>query len=96
MFSELIRSWIQKNCNRWLHGDGLKVEFGITGTVTLSNLHLRTEELDLLQLPLECRHLFIERIHFDIPLAGGTLGRLLIEASGIYMVVNTQPGGCAI
>ena len=96
MFSELIRSWIQKNCNRWLHGDGLKVEFGITGTVTLSNLHLRTEELDLLQLPLECKHLFIERIHFDIPLAGGTLGRLLVEASGIYMVVNTQPGGYAL
>ena len=97
MISELIRSWIKKNCSRWLHDEGgFKVEFGITGTVTLSNLHMRTEELNILQLPLECKHLFIERIHFDIPLSGGILGKLLIEAGGIYMVASTQQGGSKV
>ena len=71
----------------------LKVEFGITGTVTLSNLRRAKAGSASAAARMQTS---VHRTHPLRYSRRGTLGRLLVEASGIYMVVNTQPGGYAL
>ena len=69
MLSSFAESFIQRLCGRYLKNFNTNnVNISLTGTITLTNIELNTNELDEFQLPYEVKHAFIGSLIIDLPI----------------------------
>jgi hypothetical protein len=87
MFSSIAESFIQKFCGRYLKNfSSDNISIGVTGTITISNVQLRTEELGNFQLPYRPTKVFIGTLYADLPVVSG--GNFDIRISDVLAVVE--------
>ena len=69
MFSSMVEGVLQRIAGRYLKNFGPQnVSVSVTGTITLTNVQIRTEELINFQLPYKPVRAFIGSLHLDLPL----------------------------
>lgn len=73
MFSSIVEGFLQRFCGRYLKNFGPQnVSVSVTGTITLTNVQIKTEELINFQLPYKPVRAFIGSLHLDLPLVMST------------------------
>lgn len=73
MFSSIVEGFLQRLFGRYLKNFGPQnVSVSVTGTITLTNVQIKTEELINFQLPFKPVRAFIGSLHLDLPLVMST------------------------
>ena len=87
MFSSLADGFIQKICGKYLKNfSSENISIGVTGTVTITDIQIRTDELLNFQLPYKPVSIFIGTLYADLPFVSG--GNFDIRASDVLVVVE--------
>lgn len=69
MFSSIVEGVLQRVAGKYLKNFGpSNISVSVTGTITLTNVQIRTEELINFQLPYKPVRAFIGTLHLDLPL----------------------------
>ena len=87
MFSSIVESFLQRLFGRYLKNFGPQnVSVSVTGTITLTNVQIKTEELINFQLPFKPVRAFIGSLHLDLPLVMST--SFDVRLSDVLIVVE--------
>jgi len=87
MFSSIVEGFLQRLFGRYLKNFGPQnVSVSVTGTITLTNVQIRTEELVNFQLPFKPVRIFIGSLHLDLPLVMST--SFDVKLSDVLVVVE--------
>ena len=87
MFSSIAEGYIQKICGRYLKNfSSENISIGVTGTVTITDIQVRTEELSNFQLPYRPASISIGSLYADLPFVSG--GNFDIRVSDVLVVVE--------
>jgi hypothetical protein len=85
MFSSLAEGFIQKFCGRYLKNfNSDNISIGITGTITIKNVQIKTEELVNFHLPYRPALIFIGNVYLDLPFVSG--GNFDVRVSDVLIV----------
>ena len=87
MFSSLADGFIQKVCGKYLKNfSSENISISVTGTVTITDIQIRTDELLHFQLPYKPVSIFIGTLYADLPFVSG--GNFDVRASDVLVVVE--------
>jgi hypothetical protein len=92
MISSIAESFIQRVCGKYLKNFGPEnIAIGVTGTITLSDIEIRTEEFNKFQLPYKPTKAVVEQIVLDLPFVLG--GNFEASITGLYVVFSRDESG---
>jgi len=95
MLSSIVEGFLQRFCGRYLKNFGPQnVSVSVTGTITLTNVQIRTEELINFQLPYKPVRAFIGSLHLDLPLVVST--SFDVRLSDVLIVVERNAENVAM
>jgi hypothetical protein len=87
MFSSIAEGYIQKLCGKYLKNfSSENISIGVTGTVTITDIQIRTDELLNFQLPYKPVRIYIGTLYADLPFVSS--GNFDIRVSDVLVVVE--------
>eukprot|EP01041_Mallomonas_annulata_P006261 gene6261-12675_t len=90
MASSIIENIVMRICGRYIKNFKKEnIDIGVSGTVQLNNVHLRTDELGVFLLPYKPVQAFIGSLFGDFPIMLN--GNLVVKISDVLLVFTGSP-----